>query len=60
MESNDELIENLKKEVKDELKDKFNETAVGYIQVFNKRIEEKLREPGIEYNKEEFKGKQID
>ena len=36
MESNDELIENLKKEVKDELKDKFNETAVGYIHVFNK------------------------
>ena len=44
MESNDELIENLKKEVKDELKDKFNETAVGYIHVFNKRLEEKLRE----------------
>lgn len=60
MESNDELIENLKKEVKDELKDKFNETAVGYIYVFNKRLEEKLREQGIEYNKEEFKGKQID
>ena len=33
----------LKKEVKDELKDKFNETAVGYIHVFNKRLEEKLR-----------------
>lgn len=49
-----------KKEVKDELKDKFNETAVGYIHVFNKRLEEKLREQGIEYNKEEFKGKQID
>ena len=60
MESNDELIENLKKEVKDELKDKFNETAVGYKHVFNKRLEEKLREQGIEYNKEEFNGKQID
>ena len=57
---NDELIENLKKEVKDKLKDKFNETAVGYIHVFNKRLEEKLREQGIEYNKEEFNGKQID
>ena len=42
------------------LKDKFNETAVGYIHVFNKRLEEKLREQGIEYNKEEFEGKQID
>lgn len=57
---NDELIENLKKEVKDELKDKFSETAVGYVHVFNKRLEEKLREQGIEYNKEEFNGKQID
>ena len=55
MESNDELIANLKEEVKDELKDKFNETAVGYIHVFNKRLEEKLREQGIEYNKEELK-----
>ena len=60
MESNAEMIGNRKKEVKDELKDKFNETAVGYIHVFNKRLEEKLREQGIEYNKEEFKGKQID
>ena len=60
MESKDELIEILKQEVKDELKDKFNETAVGYIHVFNKRLEEKLREQGIEYNKEEFEGKQID
>lgn len=60
MESNDELIETLKQEVKDELKDKFNETTVGYIHVFNKRLEEKLREQGIEYNKEEFEGKQID
>lgn len=60
MESNDELIENLKKEVKDEFKDKFNETAVGYVHAFNKRLEEKLREQGIEYNKEEFNGKQID
>ena len=42
------------------IKDKFNETAVGYIHVFNKRLEEKLREQGIEYNKEEFEGKQID
>lgn len=60
MESNDELIENLKQEVKNELKDKLNETAVGYIHIFNKRLEEKLRENGIEYKKEEFKGKQID
>jgi hypothetical protein len=60
MESNDELIGTLKQEVKDELKDKFNETAVGYIHVFNKRLEEKLREQGIEYNNKECKGKQID
>lgn len=60
MESNNELIANLKKEVKEELKGEFNETAVGYIHVFNKRLEEKLREQGIEYNKEEFNGKQID
>lgn len=60
MEVNEELIEKLKKEVKDELKDEFNETAVGYIHVFNKRLEEKIREQGIEYNKEELKGKQID
>lgn len=60
MESNNELIANLKKEVKEELKGEFNETAVGYIHIFNKRLEEKLREKGIEYNKEEFKCKQID
>ena len=60
MESNDELIEILKQEVKDELKDKFNETAVGYIHVFNKRLEEKLREQGIEYDKEKLEHKQID
>ena len=34
MESNNELIANLKKEVKEELKGKFNETAVGYIHIF--------------------------
>ena len=44
MESNNELIANLKKEVKEELKGEFNETAVGYIHIFNKRLEEKLRE----------------
>ena len=60
METNEEIIESLKQEVRAELKDKFNETAVGYIHVFNKRLEEKLREQGIEYNKEEFEGKQID
>lgn len=60
MESNNELIANLKKEVKEELKGEFNETAVGYIHIFNKRLEEKLREQGIEYNNKECKGKQID
>ena len=49
MESNDELIENFKKKVKDELKDKFSETAVGYVHVFNKRLEEKLCVLGIEF-----------
>ena len=60
MESNDELIANLKKEVKEELKGEFNETAVGYIHIFNKRLEEKLREQGIEYDKEKLEHKQID
>ena len=54
MESNNELIANLKKEVKEELKGEFNETAVGYIHIFNKRLEEKLREQGIEYDKEKL------
>lgn len=60
MESNNELIANLKKEVKEELKGEFNETAVGYIHIFNKRLEEKLREQGIEYEKEKLEHKQID
>ena len=60
MESNNELIANLKKEVKEELKGEFNETAVGYIHIFNKRIEEKLREQGIEYDKEKLEHKQKD
>lgn len=58
--NNDELIANLKKEVKEELKGEFNETAVGYIHIFNKRLEEKLREQGIEYDKEKLEHKQID
>ena len=58
MESNNELIANL--EVKEELKGEFNETAVGYIHIFNKRLEEKLREQGIEYDKEKLEHKQID
>ena len=60
MESNNELIANLKKEVKEELKGEFNETAVCYIHIFNKRLEEKLREQGIEYDKEKLEHKQID
>lgn len=60
MESNNELIANLKREVKEELKGEFNETAVGYIHIFNKRLEEKLREQGIEYDKEKLEHKQID
>ena len=60
MESNNELIANLKKEVKEELKGEFNETAVGYIHIFNKRLEEKFREQGIEYDKEKLEHKQID
>ena len=56
MESNNELIANLKKEVKEELKGEFNETAVGYIHIFK----EKLREQGIEYDKEKLEHKQID
>lgn len=60
MESNNELIANLKKEVKEEFKGEFNETAVGYIHIFNKRLEEKLREQGIEYDKEKLEHKQID
>ena len=60
MESNNELIANLKKEVKEELKGEFNETAVVYIHIFNKRLEEKLREQGIEYDKEKLEHKQID
>lgn len=60
METNEEIIESLKQEVRAELKDKFNETAVGYVHIFNKKLEEKLREKGIEYNQENFAGKQID
>ena len=55
-----DVIANVKKEVKEELKGEFNETAVGYIHIFNKRLEEKLREQGIEYDKEKLEHKQID
>ena len=44
MELNEEIITRLKEEVKAELKDEISETAVGYVHVFNKRLEKKLQE----------------
>ncbi len=60
MESNEEIIEILKNEVKEELKNQVSETSLGYVHVFNKRLEEKLKEKGIEVKKEDFSGKLID
>lgn len=61
MELNEEIIENLKEEIKKELKDEISETAVGYIHVFNKRLERKLKEKKIEYKEnEDVANKQID
>ncbi|HJJ13030.1 MAG: hypothetical protein ACLSW4_00190 [Clostridia bacterium] len=61
MELNEEIITRLKEEVKAELKDEISETAVGYVHVFNKRLEKKLQENNIEYKEdEEVANKQID
>lgn len=61
MELSEEIIEKLKDEVKQELKDEISETAVGYVHVFNKRLEKKLQENNIEYKEdEEVANKQID
>ena len=49
MELSEEIITRLKEEVKAELKDEISETAVGYVHVFNKRLEKKLQENNIEY-----------
>ena len=60
MDPNEEIICMLKKKVKEELKSKINETAVGYIHIFNKRLEEKLKVEGIQIKKEEVFQKKID
>ena len=60
MEENDLILKEIEKEAKDELKGKINETAVGYIKVLNKIIEEKAKEKGIDFEYKEKEGKQID
>ena len=61
MELNEEIITRLKEEVKAELKDEISEIEVGYVHVFNKRLEKKLQENNIEYKEdEEVANKQID
>lgn len=60
MEENDLILKEIEKEAKNELKGKINETAVGYIKVLNKIIEEKAKEKGIDFEYKEKEGKQID
>ena len=57
MEENDLILKEIEKEAKNELKGKINETAVGYIKVLNKIIEEKAKEKGIDFEYKEKEGK---
>lgn len=60
MENNDLILREIEKEAKNELKGKINETAVEYVKVLNKKIEEKAKEKGIDFIYEEKEGKLID
>lgn len=60
MEEKDFILKEIENEAKNELKGKINETAVGYIKVLNKKIEEKAKEKGIDFEIKEKEGKQID
>ena len=60
MENNDLILREIEKEAKNELKGKISETAVGYVKVLNKKIEEKAKEKGIDFIYEEKEGKLID
>ncbi len=60
MEEKDLILKEIENEAKNELKGKINETAVGYIKVLNKKIEEKAKEKGIDFEIKEKEGKQID
>ena len=59
MENNDLILREIEKEAKNELKGKINETAVGYVKILNKKIEEKAKEKGIDFIYEEKEGKLI-
>lgn len=60
MEEKDLILKEIENEAKNELKGKINETAVGYIKALNKKIEEKVKEKGIDFEIKEKEGKQID
>ncbi len=60
MEEKDLILKEIENEAKNELKGKINETAVGYIKVLNKKIEEKAKEKEIDFEIKEKEGKQID
>ena len=60
MENNDLILREIEKEAKNELKGKIKETALGYVKILNKKIEEKAKEKGIDFIYEEKEGKLID
>ncbi len=60
MEEKDLILKEIENEAKNELKGKINETALGYVKVLNKKIEEKAKEKGIDFKNEEKEGKLID
>ena len=60
MEEKDIILKEIENEAKNELKGKINETALGYVKVLNKKIEEKAKEKGIDFKYEEKEGKLID
>ena len=60
MEEKDLILKEIENEAKNELKGKINETALGYVKVLNKKIQEKEKEKGIDFKNEEKEGKLID
>ena len=56
----DLILKEIENEAKNELKGKINETALGYVKVLNKKIQEKAKEKGIDFKNEEKEGKLID
>lgn len=60
MEEKDLILKEIENEAKNELKGKINETALGYVKVLNKKIQEKAKEKGIDFKNEEKEGKLID